>query len=171
VDDLIGRTIGTNQIVELLGEGGMACLYKAYQPAMDRYVAVKIPAANLRRDPEFRTRFQREARVIARLEHPHILPIYEFGDVDGIPYLAMRYVDSGTLRQRLDAGALPVARAVQLVGEVAEALGFAHRHGVIHRDVKPANVLIDESGAALLSDFGLAKLVVQVLIPTRTPAA
>jgi serine/threonine protein kinase/N-acetylneuraminic acid mutarotase len=157
--NLIGRTIGQYRVVEQLGMGGMATVYKAYHPAMERYVALKIPPEYLTRDPNFRARFIREARTLARLEHPHILPVYDFGEEDGLPYMVMRYVDGGTLRELMAKGPLPLDQALRLVREVAEALGYAHRQGVTHRDVKPANVLLDRNGAALLTDFGIAKIL------------
>jgi len=145
----------------------MAAVYKAYQPAMDRYVALKVPSAHLLEDAQFRARFQREARTIAQLEHPHILPVHDFGEDDGVPYLVMRYVDAGTLRDLASRGPVPLDQAVRLVAEVAEALAYAHRQGVVHRDVKPANVLLDRDGTALLTDFGIAKLVEQTVQLTQ----
>jgi serine/threonine protein kinase/N-acetylneuraminic acid mutarotase len=166
--NLIGRTIGQYRVVEQLGMGGMATVYKAYHPAMDRYVALKIPPEYLARDPNFRARFIREARTLAHLEHPHILPVYDFGEEDGLPYFVMRYVDGGTLRELMTRGPLPLDQALRLVREVAEALGYAHTYvdpnsgrlePIVHRDVKPANVLLDRNGTALLTDFGIAKIL------------
>ena len=157
--DLIGRTIGRYRIVEQLGLGGMATVYKAYHPSTDRYVAIKVPPEALARDPAFRERFIREARTAARLEHPHILPIYDFGEEDDLPYLVMRCVESGSFRELLVKGPLSLEQSIRLVGQTAQALAFAHRHGVTHRDVKPANVLVDEDGRALLTDFGIAKVL------------
>jgi len=165
--DPIGRSLGKYRILEQLGTGGMATVFKAYDPAMDRSIAIKVPSAHLLEDPQFRVRFQREARLIARLEHPHILPVYDFGEEQGVPYLVMRYVDGGTLRDRLSRGILPFDQALRLVAEVAEALAYAHGKGVIHRDVKPANVLLDHDGSALLTDFGIARLVEQTMQLTQ----
>ena len=155
--DLVGHNLGPYRLLEQLGAGGMATVYKAYHAAMDRYVAIKVLPQHLARDPNFRARFQQEARVIARLEHRHILPVYDVAEEDSIPYLVMRYTDGGDLNN-LIGGRLTVERAVELLAQVAEALGYAHRQGVIHRDVKPANVLIGRDGDALLADFGIAKI-------------
>jgi len=168
--EAIGRTLGPYRIVAQLGAGGMAIVYKAYQPAMDRYVALKIPSSSLLEDAAFRARFQREARTIAQLEHPHILPVHDFGEDDGIPYLVMRYVDGGTLRDLASRGLLPLERSIQLIAEVADALAYAHTKGFIHRDVKPANVLLDRDGTALLTDFGIAKMVEQTMALTGSVA-
>jgi serine/threonine protein kinase len=159
VSDLIGRSIGQYRIVEQLGIGGMATVYKAYQPAMDRYVAIKVPPDYLARDPSFRARFLREAKTLAHLEHPHILPVYDAGEDDGLPYFVMRCIEGGTLREMIASGPLPLNQALRIVEEVAEALGYAHRQGVTHRDVKSANVLVDQNGVALLTDFGIAKVL------------
>lgn len=156
--DLTGRSLGPYRVLEQLGVGGMATVYKAYHAVMDRYVAIKVLPDNLARDPSFRTRFEREARTIARLEHRHILPVYDVAEDDGIPYLVMRFTDGGDLSGLIGSGTLSIPRAAALVAQVADALDYAHRQGVIHRDVKPANVLIGRDGDALLSDFGIAKI-------------
>lgn len=158
MSDLIGRTLGAYRIVEQLGVGGMATVFKAYHATMDRYVAVKVLPQHLARDPNFRARFEREARTIARLEHRHILPVHEYGESDGIPYLVMRYTDGGTLSDLIASGQVSLEHGAELVAQVGDALGYAHRQGVVHRDIKPANVLIGRDGAALLSDFGIAKM-------------
>src|SRR5689334_411501 len=155
--DLAGRNLGPYRLLDQLGAGGRATVYKAYHAAMDRYVAIKVLPQHLASDPNFRARFQQEARVIARLEHRHILPVYDVAEEDGIPYLVMRYTDGGDLNH-LIAGRPTLERMVELVAQVAEALSYAHRQGVIHRDVKPANVLIGRDGDALLADFGIAKI-------------
>ena len=162
MSDLAGRNLGPYRLLEQLGAGGMATVYKAYHAAMDRYVAIKVLPHHLAREPSFRARFQQEARVIARLEHRYILPVYDAAEDDGIPYLVMRYTDSGDLNNLIAKG-LSVARTVELLAQVAEALGYAHRQGVIHRDVKPANVLIGRDGDALLADFGIAKIYADTL--------
>src|SRR5215217_3074727 len=157
MSDLVGHNLGPYRLLEQLGAGGMATVYKAYHAAMDRYVAIKVLPQHLARDLSFRARFQQEARVIARLEHRYILPVYDAAEEDGIPYLVMRYTDGGDLNNLIAKG-LTAARAVELLAQVAAALGDAHRLGVIHRDVKPANVLIGRDGDALLADFGIAKI-------------
>jgi ligand-binding sensor domain-containing protein/tRNA A-37 threonylcarbamoyl transferase component Bud32 len=157
--DLSGRNLGPYVLLEQLGAGGMATVYKAYQPAMDRYVAVKVLPHHMASDAAFRERFGREARTIARLEHRFILPVYDVLEADGIPFLVMRYTTGGTLRDLLAAGRTPFPRALTLVAQVAEALAYAHAEGVVHRDIKPANILLDRDGSALLADFGIAKIV------------
>ncbi len=144
--DLVGQNLGPYRILEQIGLGGMATVYKAYHAAMDRYVAIKVLPQHLARDPNFRARFQREARAIARLEHLYILPVYDAGEDEGIPYLVMRYTDSGDLSDLIARQSLTIARAVQLISQVAAGLAYAHRLGVIHRDVKPANVLLSRAG-------------------------
>lgn len=156
--DLTGTNLGPYRVLEQLGVGGMATVYKAYHAAMDRYVAIKVLPQHLAHDAGFRARFEREARTIARLEHRHILPVYDVAEDDGIPYLVMRFTDGGDLGDLIAGGELSAARTAELVAQVAEALDYAHRQGVIHRDVKPANVLIGRDGDALLSDFGIAKI-------------
>jgi WD40 repeat protein len=159
MDDFIGHTLGSYQIVDHLGAGAMGSVYKGYHPTMDRYVAIKVLPQHLARDGSFRARFLREARTIARLEHRYILPVYDFGEDKGVHYLVMRYVDGGTLAALLGGGRLSIERAIQVVSQIGEALGYAHQHGVIHRDIKPANVLIGSDGNIFLSDFGIAKVV------------
>jgi predicted Ser/Thr protein kinase len=157
--DLIGKTIGPYRVIEQVGVGGMATVYKAYQPSMDRYVAIKILPHYLSQDPEFVKRFQREARAIARLEHAHILPVHDYGEYEGIAYIVMRYVEAGTLKDRMAQGQLPLDEIDRLIEQIGGALDYAHRLGVIHRDIKPGNVLLDTQGDTYLSDFGLARMM------------
>lgn len=159
MDDLIGRNLGPYRIVEPLGLGGMSTVYKAHQPSMDRMVAIKVLPRHFAADPTFTGRFKQEARVIARLEHARILPVYDYGEADGIIYIVMRYLDSGTLADRLVEGPIPLDMAARVIGQVAEGLDYAHQQGVIHRDIKPSNILLDKTGAAYLTDFGISKLV------------
>jgi ligand-binding sensor domain-containing protein len=156
--DLVGHTLGPYRLLEQLGIGGMATVYKAYHAAMDRYVAIKVLPQHLARDAGFLARFEREARTIARLEHRYILPVYDVAKDDDIPYLVMRYTDGGDLSRLVVSGQLSIRRAIEIISQVAEALAYAHRQGVIHRDVKPANILISREGSALLADFGIAKI-------------
>ncbi len=160
MEDLTGKQLGPFRIVSPLGEGGMAAVYKAYQPGTDRYVALKVLPSFYAADPQYVERFTREAHLIAGLEHPHILPIYDFGKAAGYTYLAMRLVEGGTLTQLMQRGAVPLAAQRQILVEVGDALDYAHAHGVIHRDIKPGNILLDGHGHCLLADFGLAKVVV-----------
>ncbi len=158
MESLIGQTLGQYQLVEQIGQGGMATVYKAFQPSLNRFVAVKILPAYFAHEPGFAERFTREAQAIAQLDHPHILPIYDFGRHGDISYLVMKYVPAGTLRDRLNRPLAPL-EAAELLEQIASALDFAHQRGILHRDVKPGNILIDERGWIYLSDFGLAKIV------------
>ncbi len=158
MDELINRTLGGYQIIEQIGIGGMATVYKAYQASMDRYVAVKVLPRQLAEDPNFLARFEQEARTIARLENKNILPVYDYGTQEGYTYLVMRYVGQGTLKDLTSQGPLPLPTAVDFLEQIAEALQYAHDKGVIHRDVKTSNVLIDEHQQCYLTDFGIAKL-------------
>ena len=169
--NLVGMNLGPYRIVEKIGEGGMATVYKAYQPSMDRYVAIKILPPLYSEDPEYLGRFRQEAKVIARLEHPNIVPVHDFGEQDGITYLVMRYIRAGSLKEILSKGPLPLGDAVKVFTQVASALDYAHRQGVIHRDVKPANILVDPDGNAFLTDFGIAKLLAGTAHFTATGGA
>ena len=159
MSNLIGQTLGPYRIIEQIGIGGMATVYKAYQPSMDRYVAIKVLPALVSRDPAFLKRFRREAKMVAKLEHKHILPVHDYGEQEGLTYLVMRYVEAGTLKGRLAAGQLDLPAIYRIIAQVGAALDYAHRLGVIHRDVKPSNVLVDSQGDAYLTDFGLARIV------------
>ena len=158
MSDLIGKTVGQYQIVEQIGKGGMATIFKAYQPSIDRYVAVKILPRQFADDPTFVKRFQQEAKAIAALEHPHILPVHDFGTEGDLNYMVMRYVKGGTLADIMGME-VPLNKTTDYVASIAKALDYAHKNGVVHRDIKPSNVLIDEHGEALLTDFGIAKIV------------
>lgn len=151
--------LGPYRIISQIGQGGMATVYKAYQPSMDRHVAIKVLPGQLAESPEFLQRFQQEARIIARLEHPHILPVFDFGESDGVTYFVMRFLEGGTLKDRMRDGPLPWAEIDRLFTQLAEALGYAHERGIVHRDLKPANALIDANGNLFLTDFGIAKLL------------
>ena len=159
MDDLTGRELGPYRIVGQIGEGGMAAVYKAYQPSMDRHVAVKVLPQKLASDPTFTQRFENEARMLARLQHPHILPVYDAGQDEGYTYFVMPIVETGTLAQMLQGRPLPLDQACDFAAQVGEALDYAHSRGLVHRDVKPSNVLVDGLGNCLLTDFGIAKLV------------
>ncbi|MFQ5615503.1 MAG: protein kinase, partial [Anaerolineales bacterium] len=154
-----GQMLGPYRIAEQIGKGGMAAVYKAYHAAMDRYVAIKILPFQFAHNQEFLLRFQQEVKVIARLEHPHILPVYDSGEHDSTPYLVMRYLDTGTLKERIQARELTLGETDHLITQLADALGYAHSQKVIHRDIKPSNVLINQRGDVFLTDFGIAKLI------------
>ena len=146
MEDLSGKQFGHYQIVAPLGEGGMAAVYKAYQPSMERYVAVKVLPRHMASSEEFLNRFRREAKLLAQLQHPHILPVFDYGEADGYPYIVMPFVQSGTLSELLHKRpqSLPEVRRIML--QLGDALSYAHTRGMIHRDIKPSNVLIDERG-------------------------
>jgi serine/threonine protein kinase len=158
MEDLTGRQFGQYQIVAPLGEGGMAAVYKAYQPAMERFVAVKVLPRHMASSDEFVSRFRREAKLLAQLQHPHILPVFDYGEADGHPYIVMPFVHSGTLAELLHKRRLSLSEVRRLMTQIGEALNYAHARGMIHRDIKPSNVLIDELGNCLLTDFGLARM-------------
>jgi serine/threonine-protein kinase len=156
-----GSNAGPYRIVEPLGRGGMASVYKAYEAKLDRYVALKVLPREFLHDPNFAQRFDQEAQVIARLEHPNIIPIYNYGleEAEGIPWMAMRLIPSGSLSDLLKRERLPRARAVAILRGVADALDYAHGKRIVHRDVKPQNVLLDEAARVYLADFGIAKIL------------
>ncbi len=155
-----GQMLGAYRIIGQIGKGGMATVYKAYQASVDRYVAVKVLPSQLAESQEFATRFHQEARIIAKLEHPHILPVFDYGESDGVAYFVMRYLDAGTLKDRMEAGRpLPFDEIDHIFTQLTDALSYAHGHGIVHRDLKPANALIDSQGNVFLTDFGIAKLL------------
>ena len=157
--DLAGRTLGRYRLETLLGRGGMAEVWRASDTKLARTVAVKVIHASYAQDPHFAERFLREARVVASLEHPNILPVYDFGDEDGIPFLVMPHLAGGTLRDRLRGRPAPIGVAAAWIRQLADALDAAHAAGVLHRDVKPANVLLGKDDRLFLADFGIAKMV------------
>jgi serine/threonine protein kinase len=147
------------EILELLGAGGMGAVYKARQPQLDRFVALKILSHHLASDPAFVERFNREARVLGRLNHPNIVGIHDFGTAGPYCYLLMEYVDGVNLRQAMRAGRFTPTEALAMVQHLCAALEFAHAEGILHRDIKPENILIDSKGRVKIADFGIAKLV------------
>jgi len=156
---MIGKRIGPYEIIEEIGKGGMATVYRAYQPNLDRYVAVKVIHRAIALDAASLERFQREARLLTRLVHPHLLPIYDYNAENDPPYIVMRYLDSGTLKGIIDKGTLPHEEIIHMLRQVASALDYAHRNNVIHRDIKPSNVMLDQDGNAFLTDFGIARSI------------
>jgi serine/threonine protein kinase len=156
-DILVGHTLGAYQLTEKLGQGGMATVYKAYESTLDRYVAIKVLPQFFARDQNFMTRFRREARAVAQLNHPNIVPIHSFGEQDSITYIAMQYVIGNTLKQERGNVYAP-EQALKLTIPIARALAYAHQRGIIHRDIKPSNILLTEDDWPLLADFGLAKM-------------
>src|SRR5882762_6504324 len=147
------------EILELIGQGGMGFVYKARQPKLERLVALKILPQSLAADPAFAERFTREGRVLARLNHPNIVTIHDFGQAGGYFYLLMEFVDGVNLRQAMRIGRFTPAQALVIVPKICEALQFAHDEGVLHRDIKPENILLDSKGRIKIADFGIAKLL------------
>ncbi len=154
----VGENVGPYRIIEQLGQGGMATVYKAYHAALDRYVAIKALHPAFGEDPSFLARFQREARVVARLEHPNVVPVYDYAEHEGRPYLVMKFIEGDTLKARLSQGPLSSDEINKVVDSVGAALGYAHKQGVLHRDIKPSNVLLANDGQIYLADFGLARI-------------
>src|SRR5258705_133369 len=147
------------EIQSLLGAGGMGAVYKARQPALDRLVALKILPATNDGSVNFTERFNREARALARLSHPNIVAVHEFGQTGGLSFFIMQLVDGANLRQLEQAGRLAPREALQIIPQICDALQYAHDAGVVHRDIKPENVLIDRKGRVKIADFGLAKIL------------
>ncbi|MCU0480571.1 MAG: protein kinase [Anaerolineae bacterium] len=158
-DDLIGKTLGQFEIEEEIGRGGMATVYKARQRSMNRTVAIKVLPRQMLHDPGFYERFEREVNVISHLENPHILPIYDYGQEEGLPYIAMRYLGGGSLEQRIRRSPVKIDEIEKPLNQVAQALDYAHQQGIIHRDLKPGNIMLDENGNAYLTDFGIARVL------------
>jgi serine/threonine protein kinase len=170
-DPLIGTTLGKYKILAPLGQGGMAHVYTAHQENLDREVAIKVLPPWYAADRNFVERFNQEARLVARLSHPNIVTIHDFSEQDGHLYIVMQLVDGGTLRHLLDAlstgnqngpggtGAMDVLEANRIFQQIASALAYAHEKGIIHRDIKPVNVLMDRANRPILSDFGIAKVL------------
>ncbi|OQY35997.1 MAG: hypothetical protein B6243_04080, partial [Anaerolineaceae bacterium 4572_5.2] len=154
-----GETVGSYRIIEKIGHGGMATVYKAYHAPLDRDVAIKVLHPAFKNDPQFFSRFQREARIVAKLEHSNIVPVYDFSEHEGEPYLVMRYVQGDTLKPHLQNGPLLPAEALRLMRPVCNALAYAHDQGVLHRDIKPSNIMLTPDGGVYLTDFGLARMV------------
>ena len=168
MSNLKGKALGPYHIGEQIGIGGMATVYKAFHAATNRDVAVKVLLEHLSQDAEIRPRFEQEAQVVAKLEHAHILPVYDYGRVDERLYLVMRYIKAGTLKERIAAGPISLTEVNHVLQQIGSALDYAHQAGVIHRDVKPSNVLLDAQGDCYLTDFGLAKIMESTVQFTAT---
>lgn len=166
LEELTGRTLGKYELRERLGRGGMAEVYKAYHATLDRFVALKILHPFLGEDPEFKDRFEREARNVARLRHPNIVQVYdfEFDPRRELFYMVMEYIDGPTLRTRLmqmgfRGEVFPTSEAVRVTTAVGQALAYAHSRGMVHRDIKPANIMLDADERVVLTDFGIARIM------------
>jgi serine/threonine protein kinase len=155
--ELIGKTAGKYQIMERAGQGGMGAIYKALDTTTNQIVALKVLYAAMALDPKIEARFAREIEVLRSLDHPHILPILDYGNIQGVPYIVMPFYPHGTLRELINQG-ISRQQGIRIIKQVSDALEYAHGRAVIHRDVKPSNILLDEKGNAVLSDFGLAYL-------------
>ena len=161
---LIGKTLGNYRVVEQLGRGGMAAVYKAYQPSLERYVAIKVIHEQLvAQDEQFFKRFHREAKVVASLHHPNIVPVFDFGVEGDIPYMVMEYLEGRSLKAELRelsgrGETLSPQEILRIVSDVAGAVDYAYRQGIVHHDLKPDNVMLTTKGETILTDFGIAKI-------------
>ena len=156
---MIGKTIGGYVVEGQVGRGGMATVYLARQTSMNRVVALKILPKNFTQDESYYKRFEREVNIVAQLEHRSIVPVYDHGEADGQPYIAMRYMAGGSLDQKLTHGPMRAQDVLDVYAQVAPALDYAHSKNVLHRDLKPSNVLLDETGGAFITDFGIARII------------
>lgn len=152
------KNIARYEVQSEIGRGGMATVYLAYDPNFRRKVAIKLVSVNLQENPVFRARFEREAHLIARIEHPAIVPVYDFGEQDQQPYLVMRYMAGGSLSGRIAGKMMPLEEAARILAQIAPALDAVHAQGIVHRDLKPGNILFDDFGNAAIGDFGIAHL-------------
>src|SRR5262245_47681512 len=158
MSDLSGQVVKGYELRERIGAGGFGAVYRAHQPLVGREVAIKIVLPQYADHPDFIRRFEAEAQMVARLEHPHIVPLHDYWREPGGAYLVMRWLRGGSLRALLKRdGRLPAVTVADILDQVASALTLAHRSGIIHRDLKPDNILLDEAGNAYLADFGIAK--------------
>ncbi|HSH01485.1 MAG TPA: protein kinase [Anaerolineae bacterium] len=159
MSDLTGHHLGPYTLEASIGRGGMASVYKAYQPQMKRHVAIKVLPETLATDPTFYARFEREAQTFAQLQHPAILPVHDFGRQGNFSYIVMRYISTGTLADRMKTTPLTYGEITKIMSQITSGLDYAHRRGIIHRDLKPDNIFLDDDGNALLGDFGIAHIM------------
>ena len=166
-----GSSLGRYRLVEQVGRGGMATVYRAHDPNLDRFIALKVLPSFHTEDPTFVARFTREAQTVARLNHPNILQIYDFGEDKGFTYLVSELVTGGTLEDRLGGGPLAVDETLRFIGPLADALDYAHAQSIIHRDIEPSNVLLNEESKPILADFGLAQMLESAIRFTQAASA
>jgi len=167
-DIVIGSIIGGNQILEEVGQGGMATVYRAHQISMSRDVAIKVLPPQFLHHSTSLDRFKQEASIVARLEHRAIVPVHDYGEYEGVPYIVMRYMDGGSVDDLLENGCVLPERTLQILEQIAPALDYAHRENVLHRDLKPSNILLDTNGDAFLTDFGIARILSSNTKPLTT---
>lgn len=158
-DNLVGKQIGGYEILDVIGHGGMATVYRAQQVSMNRVVAIKVLPRQYLNDDTYMQRFQREVEIAAKLEHRNIVPVHDYGQYEGQPYIIMRYMNGGSVDDLLRKGPLEVERILDIVEQIAPALDYAHSKNVLHRDLKPSNILLDDDGGAYLTDFGIARIL------------
>lgn len=158
-EDLSGKQIGGYEILNIIGHGGMATVYRARQVSMQRIVALKVLPRQLMQDDTYLQRFHREVEIVSRLEHRNIVPVHDFGEFEGQPYIVMRYMPAGSVDDLLGRGPLDFDLSLKIIEQIAPALDYAHSKGVLHRDLKPSNILMDDNGDAYLTDFGIARVL------------
>lgn len=167
-DISIGTTIGGYQILEEIGQGGMASVYRAHQLSMDRNVAIKVLPPQFLHQTASLDRFKQEASIVSRLEHRAIVPVHDYGEYEGIPYIVMRCMEGGSVDDLLSKGPIPTEQTLRILDQIAPALDYAHREEVLHRDLKPSNILLDSNGDAYITDFGIARILSSNTKPLTT---
>lgn len=158
-EDLIGKAVNGYEILRQVGYGGMATVFLARQQSMNRNVALKFLPSNFIQDDMYLQRFEREVKIVAQLEHRNIVPVYDYGEHEGQPYIVMRYMSSGSVEDLLAKGKIPITRVLGIAEQIAFALDYAHQNGILHRDLKPSNILLDDGGGAFITDFGIARIL------------
>lgn len=158
-DELIGKVIGGYEVLGVIGYGGMASVYRAQQVSMKRIVALKVLPRQFVNDDTYMQRFNREVEIVSKLEHRNIVPVYDYGQFEGQPYIIMRYMAGGSVDDMLRSGPLDLDSCISIVEQIAPALDYAHSKDILHRDLKPSNILLDDDGGAYLTDFGIARII------------